>query len=244
MKKLFKDHQTAVTFGSVIAVLNVLMAITCYYMQYDSGAISWASLLGAFFTLILSVVVIMYNKGTNTDKMLVGVGFTAWSALMLVSGILKVISSITSVAQPEFYFSLAALPVASLFILAYADTIVFGKRIVNRLYYIIPVAVLAIVPTVLMFIFYNVQAMFYVYFAALAIIFIAGIVFAVMAIIKKKAAFFSWSYLFYTLGAAASVVLRLINYFATVKTFPILTSVVILLSVTFMLLGCIIREEN
>ena len=107
MKTLFKNHQTAVTFASVLTVLNVLMAITCYYMQYDSGAVSWATLLGAFFTLILSVVVIFYNKGENTDKLLVGIEFGLWSILMFVTGILQVITSITKVVNVDFYFSAA-----------------------------------------------------------------------------------------------------------------------------------------
>lgn len=244
MKNLFKEHQTAITFASVLTVLNVLMAITCYYMQYDSGAISWAYLLGSFFTLVFSVIVIIYNKGCDVDKMLVGIEFAAWSLLMVGSGILEVISDITSVVRPEYYFSLTALPLSSLLILAYADKLAIGKRIVNKIYYIIPVAALAVIPTVLIFMFYEVTAMFYVYFSAMSVIFITGIVFAVTAIIKKKAPLFSWSYLFYCLAVTASFVLRLISYFAAIKTYTLLTDVIILLAVSFMLLGCIVKEEN
>lgn len=232
-----KDRSKLISITTTCAVLVVLVCVGLYYLQNNRMDLPYIKAFGYLVATVSSLFALIFLKKEEGRREL-ALGSFAFSALMLVSGILAIIPKASGIADLTSHLAMAFFVP---FALCYVGKLATGKDVFEKvLVKAIILAVSVLVVIILGFIYSPwVWTAYKVLFALWVIILIAGAVFAVINLIKKREAFINWSYLFFVLSCAAVYVQSVINTAKFTRTLEAIA----LLAVSFLVVALVCKEE-
>ena len=232
-----KDRSRIISFTTTCAMLVLMACIGLYYMQYDYDAVAY---IKAFSYLVMAVssIVALVITSKEEGKRELTFAVAAFSVLMMISAIFSLVPILGNYA---LFVSYVAIAFVAPFILCFVAKLATGKDIFEKSWL---KAILLIVSIVTVIAFLLVNAVWLltvvkILFALWALIFVAGTVFAIINIIKKRETFINWSYLFFVLPYAAIYAQRVLNVSRYMKTLEGIA----LLSIAFFVVALVCKEE-
>ncbi len=207
MKNFFKNKSSIMPVTVICALLTVLCAVSLYYMQYDLTATNWIYVF-VYATLLISSLTAMFHLKAVKDKnkLLLAVGLVVLNAVNLTG------SLIFAISETNYFtiISAAATAVFAVFALSYTDSVATGKSFNKSKIYNIAIPVLFVIPAILSFVIKSqINNMLAVMYAEAAVLFVAGVILAIMSIIKGNKGTFIFVYGAFSLAMLASDILNL-----------------------------------
>lgn len=195
MKSFLKDKQQAGRISAIGAILVFMTAIALYYLQNDYTGVKYINSFGYFILFVTSVMVMVHAFLNKKNYREITVGFSVFAFLSAAAYILSI--CMKSQRLSDVINEIAILCLAPVCLGAVAESAVKCRFFLGWLYRIaaivlciVPVAAFYIIPAQFM------QVVFKISLAVSVLVFLAGIVFAVIDIIKRKENFIGWTYIF------------------------------------------------
>ncbi|MBO5454842.1 MAG: hypothetical protein J6A69_12900 [Clostridia bacterium] len=208
MKNFFGNRKNITAVSTICVVLLTMIAVTHYYLQYETGAIRWTLTFGYLFLLVQSVFVLGYgcaNKKCGVKT--VGIEFALLAVIMLVYCIIDLIP-----LRIALYIKPAGLILPLVLIPAYADSALTEKPLVKNVLYMVIASVVAIAAVVLSDLAIDVlDAGSKAGYVIGALFCIFGVVLAIVNLAKKKDELFAWSLIAYSFLGGLMFVLNLFD---------------------------------
>ena len=182
MKNFFKTQNNVTPITVISAIFIVLCAISLYYMQYDLTATNWIY-VAIYGTLTVSSLAAMlyFVYSSDKDKVLFSVGLVAINTINLIG------SLIFAITKTNYFtiISAAATAVYAVFALNYVDLLSIRKSLNSNIAYNIAVPVLFVIPAIVAFVLKSqTNNMLAIMYGEAIILFVAGIIMSLVAIIK------------------------------------------------------------
>lgn len=211
-----KDTSKLISITTTCAMLVIMACVGLYYMQYDYDAVSYIKAFAYLVLTVSSAIALVFVKNEHGRR---GLAFAslAFSVIMLAS---SVFALIPSTGNYSLFLTYLAMAFFAPFALSFVAKKVTGKDLFEKVIIkgillflsVAAVVLFALVPAVWTKTILSVFAIIW------ALILIAGSVFSIINIIKKKDEFINWTYLFFALPYAATYVQLVINTNKYVKT--------------------------
>lgn len=233
-----KDRSRLISITTTCAMLVVMACVGLYYMQYDYNAVSYIKAFGYFVIAVSSVFALIFLKKEAGRRELV-LGSLAFSAIMFVSAVFAIIPKTGNYSTLVSYFAMAFFaPVA----LCYIAKLATGKDIFDKASVCAIIFAISVIPVVLFAIIPAswTQIVLFVAFAIWALVLIAGVVFSVINIIKKKETFINWTYLFFTLPYTVTYVENIFNLRKYLKT----CAGIAMMALAFLVIALVNKSEE
>ena len=211
-----KDTSKLISFTTTCAMLVIMACVGLYYMQYDYDAVAYIKSFAYLVLTVSSVAALVFLKNTK-GKGELAFASLAFSVIMLASSVFAIIPATGNYSTLLTYFAMAFFAPFALSFIAKKAT---GKEIFENIIVKAAVLVLSVVAVILFGIVPAAwtRTVLFIFAIIWALILIAGAVFAIINIIKKKSEFINWTYIFFALPYAATYVQFIINTRKYVKT--------------------------
>ena len=232
-----KDRSKIISFTTTCAMLVLMACIGLYYMQYDYDAATYLKAFGYLVMTASSIVALIFTAKEEGKRDL-AFASTAFSAIMLVSMVFSLISALGNYSISVGYIAIAF---AAAFALCYVAKLATGIKLFENVIVKIVLLLVGVLASVALLIIPVgiVNVVFKAVAAIWTLIFIAGVVFAIINIVKKKETFFNWSYLFYVLSYAVFTVQLIFSTYRFRKT----ALAIAMMAISFMLVALVCKEE-
>lgn len=233
-----KDRSRLISITTTCAMLVIMACVGLYYMQYDYNAVAYIKAFGYLAMTASAVFALIFLKKEEGRREL-AFATLAFSAIMFVSAVFAIIPKTGNYSTMLTYLAMAFFAPFALCYIAKLATgkDIFEKTVVKAILLalsVIAVVLFAVLPTGWT------NIVLTVFFAIWALILVAGVVFAIISIIKKRETFINWTYLFFALPYAITYVENILNLRKYLKT----CAGVAMIALAFLLVALVNKAEE
>lgn len=210
MKNFISNRDEIARINTIFAMILVMVGIAYYYLINLTTDLIWVVMCGFFFVAVPALFTLLHGTiAKRGDITLLGAEFLLLGVLGFAGKLLHGVGELTMYS----YLYAAAYALSGMFAFAVADKVAFGKRLYTKIWFVIIMVLVSVVPTVLLYVLPEnmVNSLILIEKIVNAVLFVAIFALGIYCIIKNKEKAFAWAYTSYGFFMAVAYILQLFN---------------------------------